>query len=87
MAEIRSGFSWASLLAWLGIIGIVIFLAWSAVNKRSESNDYTKGAVHNEYVVTEHNYPLSLHPCGALFDIKGLQQEKTGISGKTEVKK
>lgn len=72
MAEIRKGLSWGSLLALVLGIGIVCYLAWSATNK-SDNQNYTKGATHNETTVTiapvEHNYPLSLPRCGRFLSV------------------
>jgi hypothetical protein len=47
---------------WITVIGLVIFLAWSAVNKKSEDNTYQRGSVDASKVVNY--YPLSL---GGLF--------------------
>jgi hypothetical protein len=45
---------------WIAVIGLVVFLAWSAVNKKSETNEYQKGSDHLEAGVTNNYYPLSL---------------------------
>lgn len=45
---------------WIGLIAIIIFLTWSAVNKKSEDNNYRAGSVDNSRVVNV--YPLGLAP-------------------------
>ena len=69
MAEIRKGFSWASLVCFLGLVAIVAYLAWQSTSKEDTEN-YGKGSTHTEYSVTEHNYPLALPRCGQLFTIQ-----------------
>lgn len=46
---------------WILVIGLIIFLSWSAVNKKTESNDYAKGSTHIETTVND--YPLSFGGC------------------------
>lgn len=53
---------------WIMVISLGIFLAWSAVNKKSEveNNRYGSGAV--PVSLDEKNYGLiNLKPCGTLF--------------------
>jgi hypothetical protein len=68
--EIRKGISWASGIALALVLGLIIFLAWSAVNKKQEVDNYGGKATHNESSVTiapiQHGYPLSC----ARFEIK-----------------
>lgn len=45
---------------WLVAIGLVVFLSWSAVNKKSEDNTYRSGSVDNSRVVNV--YPLGMAP-------------------------
>ena len=49
------------ILAWVIIIPITIWILWSALNKRTETSEYTKGATHNETAIdmAVHEYPLS----------------------------
>ena len=72
MAEIRKGFSWASLVCFLGLVAIVAYLAWQSTSKEDTQN-YSKGATHNETTVNiapvEHNYPLSLPRCGRFLSV------------------
>ena len=70
--EIRPGFSWASLGAWIGLIGIIVFLCWSAT-KKTDVDNYAKGAQH--YEVTENNYPLAPR-CGQLFSVQDMGKAK-----------
>lgn len=70
MAEIRGGFSWASLGAWIALVVVVGYLVYSAVQKEDTEN-YSKGAVHTEYNITENNNPLAFPRCGQLFTIQG----------------
>ena len=55
---------------WIIVIGAGIWLLWSALSKRTESNDYSKGATHNETSIdlAVHEYPLSFG-C-ARFDLR-----------------
>lgn len=43
---------------WILVIAIGIFLTWSAVNKKSEDNNYRAGSVDNSKVINQ--YPLSM---------------------------
>lgn len=45
---------------WIFAIGIVIFLTWSAVNKKSEDNTFRSGSVDNSKVINV--YPLGMAP-------------------------
>lgn len=45
---------------WALCIGIIIFLSWSAVNKKSEDNTYRAGSVDNSKVINV--YPLGMAP-------------------------
>ena len=72
MAEIRSGASWFSLLALAIGIGLIAYLAYSAT-KKTDSENYNKGATHNETTITVsptyNANPLSFPPCGRIFTI------------------
>lgn len=57
------------ILLWIVVVGLGIFLTWSAVNKKSDIDNYAKGA--NHYDIHHTYYPLSIAPCGALFKIDG----------------
>jgi len=85
MAEIRKGFSWASLVCFLGLVAIVAYLAWQSTSKEDTQN-YSKGATHNQTTVSiapvEHNYPLSLPRCGRFLSI-----DPATFQVKPEVKK
>ena len=74
MAEIRTGFSWASLIAIALGIGIIAWLAFTATSKEDIEN-YKGGK--SEYNITENNYPLALPRCGRLFDISGTAPQTT----------
>lgn len=56
---------------WIVFICVGIWIMWSALNKRTESNEYTKGASHteNSSEISVHEYPLSFG-C-ARFDLRG----------------
>lgn len=43
---------------WICVIGVGIFLTWSAVNKKSEDNTYKSGSIDNSKVINQ--YPLSM---------------------------
>jgi len=60
------------ILAWVIIIPITIWILWSALSKKTESTDYSKGATHNEATMetTVHEYPLSFG-C-ARFDLRDM---------------
>lgn len=45
---------------WIAVIGVGIFLTWSAVNKKSEDNTYRAGSVDNSRVINV--YPLGMAP-------------------------
>lgn len=45
---------------WLVVGALVIFLTWSAVNKKSEDNTYRAGSVDNSRIINV--YPLGLAP-------------------------
>lgn len=55
---------WVLLIVLFIILGLV---GWYEFTKKSEIDNYAKGSTHNE--VIENNWPLSIHPCGALFAI------------------
>ena len=69
MSEIRKGMSWASLTALVIGIGLLGYTFYSAMHK-TDTENYSKGATHNESTVTvapvNHAYPL----CCARFEIK-----------------
>jgi len=54
------------------MVGVLGYLTWSATHRSNDQN-YTKGAVHNETTVNvapvEHNYPLALPRCGRFLSI------------------
>ena len=56
---------------WIVIFSVGLWILWSALNKRTESNEYTKGATHDETSIdlAVHEYPLSFG-C-ARFDMRG----------------
>ena len=56
---------------WLNIavVVIIIWLIYAATHTTTENNRYGQGSTHVE--VIEHNWPLSVHPCGAIFDFFG----------------
>ena len=91
MAEIRKGISWASLTALLIGIGLIVYLAWSATHK-TDTENYSRGATHNESTVNitpnQHAYPLCcakfiIQPDGSYVDaMKKFKDDK-----KKEVKK
>ena len=51
--------SMASIGAWIGLILITGYLVWSST-KKTDTENYTKGATHNESTVesTIHVYPM-----------------------------
>jgi hypothetical protein len=61
-----------SIILSIVMIGVLGYLTWSATQKTDDQN-YTKGAVHNQSTVTiapvEHNYPLALPRCGRFLSI------------------
>lgn len=68
------------IFLWVGLIAVIIFLSWSAVNKKSEDNNYRAGSVDNSKVVNV--YPLGMAP-GCDF----IRADGTPLSKKSEVKK
>lgn len=54
------------------VVGIIVFLTYQSTTKENSQN-YTKGAVHNQTTLTispvENNYPLALPRCGRLFSV------------------
>lgn len=82
--ETPSGVRAASHIGlWIGIIAIVIFLSWSAVNKKSEDNTYRSGSVDNSRVINV--YPLGMAPGCDLIRADGTPLSKAMKNG--EVKK
>lgn len=59
------------IVMWVIIIPVVVWILWSALNKRTETSEYTKGATHEETSIemAVHEYPLSFG-C-ARFDMRG----------------
>lgn len=66
--RVRTASHW---LTWMILIPITIWILWSALNKKTESNAYSKGASHEETAIdlAVHEYPLSFG-CARL-DLRG----------------
>ena len=64
--EVKASPSWWSLTAVVLCIGIIAWLAFTATSKE-DSQNYTKGAVHNEsttnFSPTQNIYPLGFAGC------------------------
>ena len=61
-----------SIVLSIVVLGLIAYLAWQAT-KKEDSQNYTKGATHNETTVTlsptYNAYPLAFPPCGRFFSI------------------
>lgn len=61
---------------WLVVIGIGIFLTWSAVNKKSETDNYAKGSNHAEGHVTNYPFSFGCVPIDVMDSIRGKAEAK-----------
>lgn len=62
--EIESSGSFIShILLWVVLIGLAVFLTWSAVNKKTEDNTYQRGAVDASHATNVYPLGLSMGGC------------------------
>ena len=74
MAEpIRKGFSVGSLVCFILLIAMGVYLVYQATHTNTNNTSFAKGSSNTETNITiapvEHNYPLALPRCGRLFSI------------------
>ena len=80
-----------SILAWIALVAITVYLIYAATHK-TDSENYTKGAQHNEATTTiapvQNLYPLSFPGCGRFLTIetpagpKTIDQDKIKVGAK-----
>lgn len=63
MAESPELRKYSHIGLWLAVISLGVFLTWSAVNKKSEVETFSKGASKQETSFTITEQPFSF-PCG-----------------------
>lgn len=72
MAEIRKGFSWASLVCFILLLAVIGYLVWQSTNK-TDTENYSKGATHNETTTNispvQNLYPLAFPGCSPFIRI------------------
>ena len=71
--------SWFSIGAWVGLIGIVIYLVYVATHTATDTENYKGGKAENNYNLTQNKYPLAFPDvmCGPFFKIDGSAPVKT----------
>ena len=87
--DIRSGFSWASLLAWVALVAMAIYLIFVATHK-TDAENYAKGSEHTEttFAPVQNIYPLAIPGCETFMRVDTPTGSKVmNLSNGKEVKK
>lgn len=88
--EIRRGFSWASMTALVLGIGIIAWLAFTAT-KKTDSENYSKGATHNESTTNispvQNIYPLGFSGCTPFLRLDNPASKASPAQAQKEVRK